>query len=302
MTFPGIVCINPFNTLTPGKLEWKFRYVIFKQILVTDGWGISCEIVLKWMSLGLHWWSVNIGSGNGLMPSGNKPLPEPMLTQISVEMASLGHNELRQYNTKSGRCTGGETMLIRMVRYMCTCAYLTRCVDGTPMSEVTPSLSSTSTHPTIVKQRSRSWWWTIDSYPFRSMSICPPISEVRLFQTLTLKKQGQGHGWSQKERPHRWPSIQLICFLFVSNQSDQKFLTWSYFKIWPWKIQGQGHGWGQRSRSHSWPSMPFFCLKSIAPTILEIWPIECLTLKKYIRLKKNVKKMFPTEFLQNLVR
>ena len=33
---------------------------------------------------GLHWWSVDIGSGNGLMPSGNKSLPEPMLTQISV--------------------------------------------------------------------------------------------------------------------------------------------------------------------------------------------------------------------------
>ena len=34
--------------------------------------------------IGLHWWSVNIGSGDGLVPSGNKPLPEPMLTQISV--------------------------------------------------------------------------------------------------------------------------------------------------------------------------------------------------------------------------
>ena len=33
---------------------------------------------------------VNIGSGNGLVPSGNKPLPEPMLTQ----MVYLGHNEL----------------------------------------------------------------------------------------------------------------------------------------------------------------------------------------------------------------
>ena len=29
---------------------------------------------------GLHWWSVNIGSGNGLVPSVNKPLPEPMST------------------------------------------------------------------------------------------------------------------------------------------------------------------------------------------------------------------------------
>ena len=33
---------------------------------------------------GLQWWSVNIGSGNGLVPSGNKPLHAPMLTQISV--------------------------------------------------------------------------------------------------------------------------------------------------------------------------------------------------------------------------
>ena len=83
------------NSLTPGKFEWKFRYVIFKQILVIDGWGISCEVALIWMSLGLHWWSVNIGSGNGLVPSGNKPLPEPMLTQISCRhLASLGPNEL----------------------------------------------------------------------------------------------------------------------------------------------------------------------------------------------------------------
>ena len=27
-----------------------------------------------------HWSLVNIGSSNGLVPSGNKPLPEPMLT------------------------------------------------------------------------------------------------------------------------------------------------------------------------------------------------------------------------------
>ena len=30
-----------------------------------------------------HWWSINIASGNGLVLSGNKPLPEPMLNQIS---------------------------------------------------------------------------------------------------------------------------------------------------------------------------------------------------------------------------
>ena len=69
-----------FNSLAPGKFEWNFRYVIFKWILVIAGWSISCEIALIRMSLEFTVWSVNIGSGNGLVPSGNKPLPEPMLT------------------------------------------------------------------------------------------------------------------------------------------------------------------------------------------------------------------------------
>ena len=33
---------NLFNSLALGNFEWKFRHVIFKQILVIDGWGISC--------------------------------------------------------------------------------------------------------------------------------------------------------------------------------------------------------------------------------------------------------------------
>ena len=39
------------NSLAPGKFEWNFIYVILKWILVNDGWGISCEIALIWMSL-----------------------------------------------------------------------------------------------------------------------------------------------------------------------------------------------------------------------------------------------------------
>ena len=64
------------NSLALGKFEWNFRYVIFQGILVIEDWGISCEIALIW-------WSVNIGSGNGLMPSCKKPLTEPTLIQIS---------------------------------------------------------------------------------------------------------------------------------------------------------------------------------------------------------------------------
>ena len=29
------------NSMVAGRCEWNFRHVIFKLILVTDGWGIS---------------------------------------------------------------------------------------------------------------------------------------------------------------------------------------------------------------------------------------------------------------------
>ena len=38
------------NALAPRKFEWNFRHAIFRQILVSDGWGIPCEIALLWMS------------------------------------------------------------------------------------------------------------------------------------------------------------------------------------------------------------------------------------------------------------
>ena len=37
--------------MAPGKFEYNFRYVIFQGILVIDGWSISCEIALIWMSV-----------------------------------------------------------------------------------------------------------------------------------------------------------------------------------------------------------------------------------------------------------
>ena len=41
------------NSLAPSRFCLNFRWVIFKQILVIDGWVISCEITLRWMSQGL---------------------------------------------------------------------------------------------------------------------------------------------------------------------------------------------------------------------------------------------------------
>ena len=44
-----------------------------------NGWGAHCEIALRWIPQKLT--DVNIGSSNGLVPSGNKPFPEPILSQ-----------------------------------------------------------------------------------------------------------------------------------------------------------------------------------------------------------------------------
>ena len=48
----------------------------------------------------------NIGSGNGLVPSGNKPLHEPMLAKFYVticHMASQGHNGLIEIYFQRGK-------------------------------------------------------------------------------------------------------------------------------------------------------------------------------------------------------
>ena len=40
-----------FNSLIPGRFKVYFRWVIYKLIFVVNGWGISCETALIWMSL-----------------------------------------------------------------------------------------------------------------------------------------------------------------------------------------------------------------------------------------------------------
>ena len=94
--------------------------------------------------------------------------------------------------------------------------------------------------------RSRSWKrWTlkvttwvqhsVDANPFRSISICPPIPEIQHFQNLTLKIQGQGHGWSGHWKSPSGCNILSIHIPFVPCQSALPFLRYSIFKIWPWK-------------------------------------------------------------------
>ena len=56
----------------------------------------TCEIALRWMSQNTFCDKSCFTSGNGLVPSGNKPLPEPMLTHIYI---TIGHPRLEWVNS-----------------------------------------------------------------------------------------------------------------------------------------------------------------------------------------------------------
>ena len=76
---------------------------------------------------------------------------------------------------------------------------------------------------------------SVHSNPFRFMSICPPIPEIQHFQNLTLKIQGQGHGWSGHSKSQSGCNILSTNIPFVPCQSAIPFLRYDFFKFWPWK-------------------------------------------------------------------
>ena len=64
------------------EMQLWLVHEIFKQILVIDGRDIFCETALRWLWLDLTndkspLFEIHYGSGNGLLPDGSKPLPEP---------------------------------------------------------------------------------------------------------------------------------------------------------------------------------------------------------------------------------
>ena len=80
-------------------------------------------------------------------------------------------------------------------------------------------------------------WYPIDSYPFRSMSIGRPIPGTQLFHNLTLKIQGQDHGWghSFKSQHVWWVQHSVDSHPFRSMSFGHPIPELRLFKIWPWK-------------------------------------------------------------------
>ena len=82
-----------FNSLPPGIYFCDSKCVNFKHNLEIGILSFQVSITMELMP---HSIEVNIVSGNGLVPSGNKPLPEPgnVDPDLYCHMASLGHIEL----------------------------------------------------------------------------------------------------------------------------------------------------------------------------------------------------------------
>ena len=73
------------NSLSPGRCGCDLKCLNFKHNLSIN---IQVTITLEQEHMpGMkarepHWWEVTTGLGNGMVTSGNKPLPEPVLTKI----------------------------------------------------------------------------------------------------------------------------------------------------------------------------------------------------------------------------
>ena len=111
---------------------------------------------------------------------------------------------------------------------------------------VKPPISVTVTIIYLENRRSGSWVKTklkvttwgqhsINSHPFRFMSSSHPIPEIWLFQNLTLKIQGQGHGWGERWKSQSRCNILPTHIPFVPCQLAIPFLRYNFLKIWPWK-------------------------------------------------------------------
>ena len=131
-----------------------------------------------------------------------------------------------------------------------------------------------------------------DSHPFRSLSIGCPIPEIKLFQTLTLKLQGQCHECSPKGKVMQLAQYHINSLPFHLTSIRPTILEKELFRNLTLKYP----------RSRSWVrskvkvtyctqyptnALPFR-FTSIRPTIPEIWPKLCWPWKNQPKLLNTI--------------
>ena len=74
---PGCVFLITLIHLFPKWCRSNYRSVFLNSFYESILWALPVKSVLCDCHIYNHWWLVNIDSGNGLVQSGSKPLPEP---------------------------------------------------------------------------------------------------------------------------------------------------------------------------------------------------------------------------------
>ena len=138
-----------------------------------------------------------------------------------------------------------------------------RCRCHYPVHPPTPSWSN----------KSISWSWMDDSHPFRSLSIGHPIPEIKLFQTLTLKLQGQVMGVGKVIKSAQY-HINSLPFHFTPIRPTIpeielfRNLTLKHPKSRSWVRSKVKVTYCTQYPTNALP----FRFTSIGPTMPEIWP------------------------------
>ena len=137
------------------------------------------------------------------------------------------------------------------------------------------SLSGTSAHPTMVTPVNiivMNGW--LRSFSFHVNR--PPHSWDKAISDSDLETP-RSWVWSNLQGHTIGPVSYILTHIrFISHQSDQQFLRYSYFEIWPWNIQGP-RSWVRSKVKVTYftqcttNSLPFR-FTSIGPTIPKIWP------------------------------
>ena len=116
-----------------------------------------------------------------------------------------------------------------------------RSVDSMPMSEVTP-FTIPCIHPSHHAYPKVMVMVMITNEKFKFLLVHVNFySWHQAISNFEFESQDQGNQHGQRASSHSLPGTQLICFLFISYQSHQQFLRYSYLKNCPWKMRGQSH-------------------------------------------------------------
>ena len=107
--------------------------------------------------------------------------------------------------------------------------------------------------------------------------------EIQNFQNLTLKIQGQSHGWGGHWKSQHGSNILSTHIPLIPCQSAIPFLRYNFFKIWPWKskvkVMGEGNIESHKVgvTSYRLTSLSFHINRPYHSwySIFKIWPWKC---------------------------